>query len=171
MMKKLTPMDLQRRYTILLLLFFLIAYILPLGACDLFVPDEIRDAEIPREMIAGGDWITPHLDGLRYTEKPPLGYWINAGSLLLLGQNNFAIRFPSTMAIALTAVMICYLVRAGAFENAADKRFTSLLAALIFLSCFGVAAGCNIAVHDSLFAFFLTVSLGAFYLCWNLRLN
>jgi 4-amino-4-deoxy-L-arabinose transferase len=164
LMKKLTPMDLQRRYAILLLLFFLGAYILPLGACDLLVPDETRDAEIPREMIAGGDWATPHLDGLRYFERPPLGYWINAGALLLLGQNNFALRFPSTMAVALTAVIICYLVKAAAIENAGDKRFTSLLAALIFLSCFGVAAGGNIAEHDSLFAFFLTVSLAVFYL-------
>ena len=62
-------MNPQRRYAILLLLFFLIAYLLPLGGRDLLVPDETRYAEIPREMIASGDWVVPHLDGFRYFGK------------------------------------------------------------------------------------------------------
>jgi 4-amino-4-deoxy-L-arabinose transferase len=156
--------NLQRRHVILLLLFFLTVYILPLGAHDLLTPHETRYAEIPREMIAGGDWITPHLNGLRYLEKPPLEYWIDAGALLLLGQTNFAVRFPSAMAVALTAVTICCLVRAAALESEDKRRFTALSAAIIFLSCFGVAAVGNLVVCDSLFTFFLTVSVAAFYL-------
>ena len=77
-------------YAATLLLFFLLSYILPLGARDLVVPDETRYAETPREMIAGGDWVVPHLNGLRYFEKPALGYWVHAGSILLFGENNFA---------------------------------------------------------------------------------
>lgn len=114
MMNKLSiaqPMGVKKRYPILLLsLFFLIAYILPLGARDLLVPDETRYAEIPREMIVGGDWVVPHLNGLRYFEKPPLGYWVHAGSILLFGENNFAVRLPSAMAVGLSALLIYLLV-------------------------------------------------------------
>ncbi len=107
------PEGMQRRYALLLFLFFLLAYILPLGARSLFVPDEVRYAEIPREMIATGDWVVPHLDGVRYFEKPVLGYWVHAGSLLLFGENNFAVRLPSALAVGLSAWLILRCSSAG----------------------------------------------------------
>lgn len=51
-----------------------------LGLCDrpFSVPDEARYVEIPREMVVTGDWVTPRLNGVKYFEKPPLFYWIQA---------------------------------------------------------------------------------------------
>ena len=49
-----------------------------LGHRKLIKPDEGRYAEIPREMVATGDWLTPRLNDLKYFEKPPLQYWATA---------------------------------------------------------------------------------------------
>jgi 4-amino-4-deoxy-L-arabinose transferase len=154
---------LNKRYILLLLSFFLLAYILPLGVRDLVVPDETRYGEIPREMIASGEWISPHLNGLRYFEKPVLGYWVHAGSLLLFGENNFAVRLPSALSVGLSALLIYVLVWRTSRREDEDGGFPAILATLVFLSCFEVFGVGNTAVLDSLFSFFLTATITAFF--------
>ena len=75
----------DRKTVFLLLLGFILVYLLPLGFRPMVVPDEVRYGEISREMIATGDWIVPRLNGLRYFEKPVMGYWLNGLSMLALG--------------------------------------------------------------------------------------
>ena len=154
-------MHVKRRYAVLLLSFFLVSYILPLGVRDLLAPDETRYGEIPREMIVGGDWVVPHLNGLRYFEKPPLGYWLHAGSILLFGENNFAVRLPSAMAVGLSAMLIYLLVSRMYRKRNEERDLTAILSSLVFLTCFEVFAVGNIAVLDSLFSFFLTATITA----------
>jgi len=67
-------------------------WFLLLGYRDLIEPDEGRYAEIAREMLNSGDWITPRLNGFKYFEKPPLQYWGSAISMALLGETNAAAR-------------------------------------------------------------------------------
>src|SRR5258706_248381 len=55
-------------------------------------PDEGRYSEISREMVASGDWVTPHLNGLKYFEKPPLQYWATAAAFKLFGENETSAR-------------------------------------------------------------------------------
>ncbi len=43
-------------------------------------PDEGRYSEIPREMVASGDWTTPRLNDIKYFYKPPLQYWATAAA-------------------------------------------------------------------------------------------
>jgi 4-amino-4-deoxy-L-arabinose transferase len=157
-------MEVKTRHAFLLLSFFLISYILPLGGRDLLAPDETRYAEIPREMIARGDWVVPHLDGLRYFEKPPLGYWMHATSILLFGENNFAVRLPSAMAVGMSAFLIYLLVYQMSRNIDEKNALTVILSTLIFLSCFEVVGIGNTAVLDSLFSFFLTATIVTFFL-------
>ena len=60
-------------------------------------PDEARYAEIPREMLASRDFVTPKLNGVPYLEKPPLLYWANAASLRLFGLTPWAARLPTRL--------------------------------------------------------------------------
>jgi 4-amino-4-deoxy-L-arabinose transferase len=124
---------LSRKFKLLIPGFFLLFYILPLGFRPIFIPDESRYAEIPREMIASGDWVVPRLDGIRYFEKPVLGYWLNAISIKMFGENAFAVRFPSAMATGLSAFIIFLLIRR--FSN---RNFLGAITAVIFLTCFEV---------------------------------
>ncbi len=67
-------------------------WFLPLQSYRLFNPDEGRYAEIPREMLASGDWVTPHLNELKYFEKPPLQYWATATAYQVFGQHEWTAR-------------------------------------------------------------------------------
>lgn len=60
-------------------------------------PDEGRYAEIAREMLAGGDWISPRLNGYLFMDKPPLQYWATALAYQLFGINPFSARLWSLL--------------------------------------------------------------------------
>lgn len=63
-----------------------------LGQRALLRPDEGRYAEIPREMVASGDWLTPRLNGIKYFEKPALQYWATAAGFELFGESEWTAR-------------------------------------------------------------------------------
>ena len=79
----------------LLLAIFTIAWFCNLGYRHLAKSDEGRYAEIPREMVASGDWLTPRLNGFKYFEKPPLQYWTTAAAFSVFGQTEWAARLWS----------------------------------------------------------------------------
>lgn len=58
----------------------------------LIKPDEGRYAEIPREMVHSGDWVTPRLNDLKYFEKPPLQYWATATAYTVFGEHQWTSR-------------------------------------------------------------------------------
>ena len=81
---------------------WLVLGLLPLFLRPLWEPDEARYAEIPREMLAAHDWLTPRLNGVLYFEKPPLQYWMTAGSFKLFGLQDWAARLPLAVATGIS---------------------------------------------------------------------
>jgi 4-amino-4-deoxy-L-arabinose transferase-like glycosyltransferase len=69
-----------------------VAWFGTLGLRPLYKADEARYAEIPREMVASGDWITPRLNGFKYFEKPPLQYWATALFYKTIGMKDWTSR-------------------------------------------------------------------------------
>jgi 4-amino-4-deoxy-L-arabinose transferase-like glycosyltransferase len=127
-----------------------------LGQLPLIDPDEGRYAEIPREMLERGDLITPTLNYVKYFEKPPLLYWINAASLKLFGLNEFAARFPSALCGLLT-VLVTYVIGRKLYG-----RRTAIFSALILGTSVGFVLQSRIILTDMLLTFCLTAALGAF---------
>ncbi|RII26237.1 MAG: phospholipid carrier-dependent glycosyltransferase [Geobacter sp.] len=139
-----------------LLVIFGVAFFQFLGHLPLFEPDEARYAEIPREMLERGDFITPLLNHVKYFEKPPLLYWLNAISFSLFGENEFAARFACALAGLLT-VLITYHVGRTLFG-----RREGLFAALILGTTTGFLIQARINLTDMLVTFCLTACLGCF---------
>jgi 4-amino-4-deoxy-L-arabinose transferase-like glycosyltransferase len=102
----------SRRTLALLFLAFFLFYFSALGTIPLLEPDEGRYAEIPREMLARGDFVTPHLNGVVYLEKPPLYYWGNALSMALLGENEIAARCFTAL-VSVAGILLTYWMGAA----------------------------------------------------------
>lgn len=127
-----------------------------LGGLPLIDPDEGRYAEIPREMVEQGDFVTPTLNYVKYFEKPPLLYWLNAASLKLSGLTEEAARFPSALCGLLT-ILATYIIARRLYG-----RRTALIAAAILGTAAGFVLQSRIILTDMLLTFCLTAALGAF---------
>ena len=135
-------------------LFFILAYLLPISSRPLLRPDEFRYGEIPREMLASGDFMIPRLLGVRYFEKPVLGYWLTAASFRLLGENRFALRLPMALAVGCTALLLGLWIR----RERRDPEL-ALFAALFFLSTGLAFALGTTAVLDGILCLFTTATI------------
>ncbi|MBI3524072.1 MAG: glycosyltransferase family 39 protein [Betaproteobacteria bacterium] len=77
----------------------------------LIKPDEGRYAEIPREMVASGDWLTPRLNDIKYFEKPALQYWATATAYVLFGEHQWTARLWSALTGFLGILVTGFAVR------------------------------------------------------------
>jgi len=116
-------------------------------------PDEARYAEIPREMLASGDFVTPRLNGVPYFEKPPLLYWANAAALRLFGETPWAARLPTRL-FGLGTVLTLL------FGTAAIGGMPAGLAAAIFYLAAPLGfAFSRVNLTDAPLTFFFTLTL------------
>lgn len=123
-------------------------------------PDEARYAEIPREMLASGDFVTPRLNGVPYFEKPPLHYWANAASLRLFGLTPWAARLPTRL-FGLGTVAVLILATAAAWGEA-----VGLAAGIFYLASPLGFTFSRVNLTDAPLTFFITLTL--FLARWTL---
>src|SRR5256885_5252711 len=76
------------------------------GRVSLWDRDEPRYAQTSRQMLQSGDWVVPHLLDKVRTAKPIFIYWCQASAMKVFGDNEFAARLPSSLAMTLTLVLL-----------------------------------------------------------------
>ena len=124
----------------------------------LFDPDEGRYAEIPREMLVSGDWITPRLNGLEYFEKPPLQYWATTTAYQLFGISEWTSRLWS-VGLAFGCLPLVFGWTTRLFGRDAGRAALLALA----VSPYFVIVG-HLNLLDAGFTFWLTGAVFAFAL-------
>ena len=111
-------------------------------------------AEAAREMVVNHDWVTLHVDGIRYLEKPPLPYWLVASCYRLFGVSETSTRLPTAITILLLMVM------AADWARRAFGARASVYAALFVATTIGYYLFSRILIPEALLA--LTIA-GALY--------
>ena len=128
-----------------------------LGSVPLFDWDEAVYAEVTREMLESGDWLTPRYNGNPFFDKPVLLYWLMALAFKLWGPTEFAARFWSA-ASGMGLLAVTYL-----FGTAVASARVGLLAILILASGMELVVLSHAALTDMLLTFFITATLYSFY--------
>ena len=140
---------------LLLVLLCALTFFVGLGGPAITDSDEAFYAEAAREMVEGGDWITPHYNGQHRFEKPVLYYWLAALGYLIGGVSEFGARLPSGLA-GLVLVLTTYACARRWYDEA-----TGWLAGAITATSFGYVAVARQALPDLLLACFVTLGTWA----------
>jgi len=127
-----------------------------------FSPPSLMDdvdatqAQIARNMLDSGDWVTAHLDGVKYLEKSPLKYWMIAVSYMVFGVHDWAARLP----VALACVLLCWLTaRMGAWAFSARAGF---YAGLVLATCVGLFLFTRILIPDVVLTLTIALAMWSF---------
>jgi 4-amino-4-deoxy-L-arabinose transferase-like glycosyltransferase len=148
----------SRRAMLAMLLAFALVWFCNLDVRRLVHPDEGRYAEIPREMVVTGDWVTPHLDGLKYFEKPALQYWLTAGAYEAFGVHQWTARLWPALAGFLGVLFIGYVgARLGG-------PTLGVYCAAALGGCAWYALNAHLLTLDAGLTFWMAAGLGSFLL-------
>lgn len=146
----------SNRWVVPAALVFTVMWFALLWGRPLYDPDEGRYAEIPREILAGGDWLIPHLDGLVYLEKPPLQYWLSALALRTFGESELSARLWTGLFGYLSLMVVAAVARHLWGREAALRAALLLAGSVLFL-----LLGHQLTL-DMTLGFWLIASLGCF---------
>src|SRR5438034_6244012 len=142
------------------LIVVLIAAAIFLGCA--FSPPHLMDdvdavqAQIARNMLQSGDWVTARLDGIAYLEKSPLNYWMIATSFSLFGVHDWAGRLP----LVLGVVMLCWIIaRFGRWAFDSPSGFYS---GLVLSTSIGLFLFTRILIPDATLTLTITLAMWCF---------
>jgi 4-amino-4-deoxy-L-arabinose transferase-like glycosyltransferase len=149
--------DGKRSYLYLVVLLFAASIYLGTVISPPSLMDDVDavQAQIARNMLASGDWVTAHIDGLIYLEKPPLIYWTIAASYRVFGAHDWAARIP----VALSAIALCALTMA--FGIWAFGKRAGFYAGLCLSTCIGLFLFTRILIPDVMLTFTIALAMWA----------
>ncbi len=153
----------RRRRVIAFAVAFLALWFGFLELRGLFFPDEGRYAVIPWEMLAGGDWVTPRINGFPYFEKPPLQYWITAVIFAVFGEDEWTARLGPTIAGLIAVLAVWWTARR------LHSQRTGVLAAAVLATGCGYFFSTQFVTLDMMLTALLTCALCAFLLAQDPR--
>ena len=151
-----TPQSFSRRTILYLLTLFIVwaaVYATALRTPPLLDDADATHAQAVQAIVDTGDWVTLHVDGIRYLEKAPLPYWLSAISLRVFGANAFAIHLPLALSV-LALALLGFLWAHRAFGERA-----ALYTALFTLTSTGVFLFTRIFIPEVLLAVFFSAAL------------
>jgi len=127
------------------------------GTRGLYETTESRYAEVSREMLETGNWLVPQLDYQPHWSKPPLDYWAVAGSMAVLGVNEWGARLPDAVAFVLTAWLVM------ALGTVLWDRRTGILAGLIYATAPFTAGAANTINTDTLLTLWMLLVVFSYW--------
>ena len=136
-----------------LALVFLVVYLGSLFSPPLLDDADSTHAEAAREMFVSGDFVTLHINGVRYLEKAPLPYWLVAISYHLFGINEFATRLPMALSVLLLGLLGLIWGRRAFGERA------GIYAAAFVYTAAGVFLFTRVLIPDVLLSLLIAASL------------
>lgn len=158
-----SPRNRHVAYILMLLAVSFFSFFWKLGYNEVFDLDEALYANCAREMALNGDFITPHINGVPFYEKPPLVYWMGALNYRLLGRNPWTTRLPSALLSLLMTLMIYYFGRSRMNEQ------TGFLAGLMYALNPLVIGEAHQLTTDATVAFCIAAALVCFHVAVSTR--
>jgi hypothetical protein len=135
---------------------FSIVYFGSLTSPALLDDADASHAEAAREMVVRGDYVTLHVNGVRYLEKAPLMYWLVAFGFNTFGVHELAVRLPSAVAMLLL-ILLAYRWGRRAF----DKR-VGIYAALFSCTAIGYYLFSRILIPEAVLSLLIAAAFWFF---------
>ncbi|MCU1224214.1 MAG: glycosyl transferase family 39 [Edaphobacter sp.] len=165
-MNDLTPqLVTTRRWSLRSIAILVLAWlILQIGG--LFTPGLLDDVdsiyiEIAREMLQRHDFVTPYINGVRFFDKPPLLYWLAAGTMHLFGVHDWAARLPLALAV-LALLLAVYALGIRLFAEISPANHPDrggFYAALAMATSIGPYLYTRFYIPDILLALWMTLAV------------
>jgi 4-amino-4-deoxy-L-arabinose transferase-like glycosyltransferase len=132
---------------------FLAVYVGSMFSPGLLDDADATHAEAAREMVVTGDYVTLHVNGVRYLEKAPLPYWLVAFSYKIFGVSEFSTRVPMVLSVMLLGLLgVCWGRRAF------GER-TGIYAGLFIYTCAGVYLFTRVLIPEVLLSLLIAAAL------------
>ena len=113
-------------------------------------------AQISRNMLQSGDWVTARLNGVPYLEKSPLGYWLSATSYRIFGVHDWAARLPLSLAV----VTLCFVT--FRFGTWAFGRKAGFYSGVVLSTSVGLFLFTRIIIPDAILTLTICLALWSF---------